>query len=145
MRFRPLRRNDDELELNFVPLIDLLLVIIIFLMVATTFKRQQELQITLPVAQAEARRDRPTELLVGVGADGRYALEDRVLPFRDAESLSRALSEAAAGRKDPVVIINADAAASHQSVITVMEAARNAGIGRITFATTPSGNAAARR
>ncbi|HET7773551.1 MAG TPA: biopolymer transporter ExbD [Burkholderiaceae bacterium] len=133
MNFR--RGRDEEPEINLVPLIDVLLVIIIFLMLSTTFTRFAELRITLPGAQGQSTEQRPREIQVAVSADGRYAIDRVPVPFRDVSVLAQALQQAAADRKDPVLIINADAAASHQSVVNVMEAARMAGIARLAFAT----------
>src|SRR5437016_6673556 len=132
-------RSREEPEINFIPLIDVLLVILIFLMVTTTYQRVAELQITLPEAEADQMKQRPKEINVGVDAQGRYVIDKIVFNFTTVAALGEALSRAAAGAKDPVVIINADANATHQSVIHVMEAARQAGLIHITFATqTPS-------
>ncbi len=128
-------RHRDEPEINFIPLIDVLLVILIFLMVTTTYQRVAELQITLPEADAEAIKERPKEVNVGVDAQGRYVIERNVFTFSTVNALADALKRAAGDAKDPVVIINADAQATHQSVIHVMEAARLAGYVHITFAT----------
>ena len=128
-------RPRDEPEINFIPLIDVLLVILIFLMVTTTYQRVAELQITLPEADADQMKQRPKEVNVGVDAQGRYVIDKTVFPFTTVAALSEALSRSAAGSKDAVVIINADANATHQSVIHVMEAARQAGLIHITFAT----------
>jgi len=129
------RHRPEEPEINLVPLIDVLLVIIIFLVLATTFTKFSELQITLPSAEGKVDEQRPREINVAVSADGRYAIDQVAVPFKDVEAFSSALRMAAAERKDPVLIINADAAASHQMVINVMEAARKAGLARLTFAT----------
>ena len=134
MRFRP-RAFRDEPEINFIPLIDVLLVILIFLMVTTTYSRYAELQINLPSAEAESPPDHPNQIDVAVDAQGHYSVNRNVTPFSDTVAFSDALRRAAAGRKDPVVVISADAKAPHQSVINIMEAARIAGYGRITFTT----------
>jgi biopolymer transport protein ExbD len=128
-------RHRDEPEINFIPLIDVLLVILIFLMVTTTYQRVAELQITLPEADAEAVKERPKEINVGVDAQGRYVIDKNVFTFSTVNAFADTLRRAAGDAKDPVVIINADANATHQSVIHVMEAARLAGIVHITFAT----------
>ena len=128
-------RTRDEPEINFIPMIDVLLVILIFLMVTTTYQRVAELQITLPEADADQMKQRPKEINVGVDAQGRYVIDKAVFPFTTVVALGEALTRAAAGAKDPVVVINADANATHQSVIHVMEAARQAGFIHITFAT----------
>ena len=137
MNLRGMRSRDDP-EINFIPLIDVLLVILIFLMVTTTYQRISELQITLPEADAEAAKQRPREVNVGVDAQGRYAIDKSVFTFTTANALADMLRKAAGDAKDPVVIINADAQATHQSVVRVMEAARIAGLLHITFATQSS-------
>jgi biopolymer transport protein ExbD len=125
----------DHPEINFIPLIDVLLVILIFLMVTTTYQRVSELQINLPEAQADPAKDRPREVNVGIDAQGRYVIDRNVFNFTGVPALADALRKSAGDAKDPVVIINADANATHQSVIHVMEAARLAGLLHITFAT----------
>ncbi len=132
-----LRRQQprDTPEINFIPLIDVLLVILIFLMVTTTYQRVAELQINLPEAQADPAKDRPREVSVGIDAQGRYVIDRSVFNFTGVPALAEMLRKAAGDAKDPVVIINADANATHQSVIHVMEAARLAGLVHITFAT----------
>jgi len=134
MNLRGSRSREDP-EINFIPLIDVLLVILIFLMVTTTYQRVAELQITLPEADAEQMKQRPKEVNVGIDAQGRYVIDRTVFNFTSVGALADALKRAAGDAKDPVVIINADANATHQSVIHVMEAARAAGLIHITFAT----------
>ena len=134
MNLRPIRGRDDP-EINLIPLIDVLLVILIFLMVTTTYQRVAELQITLPEAEADPAKQRPKEINVGIDAQGRYVLDKNVFTFTNVNALAEMLKRAAGDAKDPVIIINADANATHQSVIHVMEAARQAGLVHITFAT----------
>jgi biopolymer transport protein ExbD len=136
MNFR--QRSRDEPEINLIPFIDVLLVILIFLMLSTTYSKFTELQVRLPVADTQAQRDHPKELVVAVGADGNYSINRTAISGRSLETLVAALTEGAAGGRDTVVIISADASARHQSVITVMEAARRAGLNQITFATQSS-------
>jgi biopolymer transport protein ExbD len=131
-------RNREDPEINFIPLIDVLLVILIFLMVTTTYQRISELQITLPEADADAAKQRPREINIGVDAQGHYVVDRAVFTFTTAAALADTLKRAAGDAKDPVVIINADAQATHQSVVRVMEAARLAGLVHITFATQSS-------
>lgn len=133
MHFR--HGSREEPEINLIPFIDVLLVVLIFLMLSTTYSKFTEMQLRLPVADAEAQRDYPKELIVAVSADGRYSINKTVLPDRSVEAIAAALAAAAGGATDNVVIISADARATHQSVITVMEAARRAGLMQITFAT----------
>lgn len=133
MHFR--HGSRDEPEINLIPFIDVLLVVLIFLMLSTTYSKFTEMQLRLPVADVEAQRDYPKEVIVAVSADGRYSINRTVLPDRSVETVTAALAAAAGGAKDNVVIISADASAAHQSVITVMEAARRAGLMQITFAT----------
>jgi biopolymer transport protein ExbD len=134
MNLRGTRSRDDP-EINFIPLIDVLLVILIFLMVTTTYQRVAELQITLPEADADQVKQRPKEINVGIDSQGRYVIDKTVFTFTTAAALADVLKQAAGDAKEPVVIINADANATHQSVIHVMEAARMAGYIHITFAT----------
>jgi biopolymer transport protein ExbD len=140
VNFRP--RSRDEPEINLIPFIDVLLVILIFLMLSTTYSKFTELQLRLPVADADAQRDYPKEVVVGVSSDGKFTINRAPVAGRSVEAVAQALVEAAKAGKDSVVIITADAAAAHQSVITVMEAARRSGLSQITFATQSSAQAA---
>ena len=133
MKFRT--RTPEEPEINFIPLIDVLLVILIFLMITTTYSKYTELQINLPTADAEKQLERPNEINVGINAQARYMINGQSIAFRDVAALSADLKSAAAGKKDPVVVISADAQATHQSVIYVMQAAQLAGLGQVTFTT----------
>ena len=128
-------RTREDPEINFIPLIDVLLVILIFLMVTTTYQRFAELQITLPEADAEQVKQRPREINIGIDANGKYVINKNVFTFTSVPQIVDAIRAAAGDAKDPVIIINADANATHQSVINVMEAARLANILQITFAT----------
>jgi biopolymer transport protein ExbD len=128
-------KEKEPLEINLVPLIDVMMVILIFLMISTTYSKYTELQINLPSAQAERQLDRPNEIAVLVNAQGQYVVNKSAVPFRTIEQLADEMRRAGAGLKEPVVVITADAAATHQSVIRVMEAARIAGLSQITFTT----------
>ena len=142
MNFRP--RKKDEPEINLIPFIDVLLVVLIFLMLSTTYSKFTELQLKLPVADTDAQRDYPREVIVAVSSDGRYSINKAPVNGRSVEAVSMALGQSAKAGKDTVVIISADAAAAHQSVITVMEAARRSGLTQITFATQSSAQAGGR-
>ena len=133
MNFR--RRRSEEPEINLIAFIDVLLVILIFLMLSTTYSRFTQLQVRLPTADVEPMRQRPDELVVAVGAEGDISVDNKPVPSRGVQSLAVAISQAATAGKDTVVVISADAQAKHQSVVTVMEAARSAGLHQITFAT----------
>ena len=130
MNFRP--RAKEEPEINLIPFIDVLLVILIFLMLTTTYSKFTELQITLPTANADASRDRPKEIVVAVASDGRYAVNKEPLAGNSVEAVADALRAVAA--PDSVLIISADAAAPVQAAVTVMDAARRVGLTQITFA-----------
>jgi biopolymer transport protein ExbD len=119
-----------------------LLVILIFLMLSTTYSKFTELQISLPVADADQARDRPHEIIVAVASDGRYAVNKKPVDGRSVEALTAELTAAAAGSVEMMLIVSADATAAHQSVINVMDAARRAGIAKLTFATQSSAGAA---
>jgi biopolymer transport protein ExbD len=135
------RKRPDEPEINLIPFIDVLLVVLIFLMLTTTYSKFTELQVSLPVADTDLARDRPHEVIVAVAADGRYAIDRKPVDGRSVEALATELTAIAAGSKEMMVIISADATAAHQSVINVMDAARRAGIVKLTFATQSSGGA----
>jgi len=142
MNFRTTSR--DEPEINLIPFIDVLLVVLIFLVLSTTYSKFTELQVKLPVADVEAQRDYPKEVIVSVSSEGAYAVNGAAVTGRNPEALSGAILAAAKAGADSVVIINADASAKHQSVVTVMEASRRAGLNQITFATQPSTRAVRR-
>lgn len=125
----------EEPEINLVPFIDVLIVIVIFLAVTTTYSRYSEMQINLPTADAAKPAERPGQVNVGVSAGGQYMVNRTAVAFTTPEAFAAELRRAAGSNPDPVIIINADANATHQSVINVMEAARVAGYGKITFTT----------
>jgi len=135
------RRVREEPEINLIPFIDVLLVVLIFLVLTTTYNKFTELQLTLPTADVNAQRDYPKEVIVTVTADGAYSVNKVSVPGRSLDELAAALLDGAKAGKESVVIINADASARHQAVVTVMEAARRAGLIQITFATQSSGQA----
>jgi len=137
MNFR--NGSREEPEINLIPFIDILLVVLIFLMLTTTYNKFAELQVSLPVADAEQLREAPKEIVVTVAQDGRYAVNRQLLEGQAVDTLVRAMTDAAAGQSNPVVIVSADAAATHQAVINVMDAARRSGLNQITFATQNSG------
>jgi len=125
----------EEPEINLVPLIDVLLVILIFLMVTTTYSKFGELKITLPEASAEKPPQQPNPINVTVDARGHYMVNDSIVSSSTIDALSLELRKAAGDQKDPVIVINADAKSTHQSVVNVMEAARVSGYTHITFTT----------
>ncbi|MEY3861781.1 MAG: hypothetical protein RIR60_147 [Pseudomonadota bacterium] len=134
MNFQRGKRHED-LEMNLVPLIDVLLVIIIFLVVSATFSRTSELQINLPTAQANVPQEKPLTIEVGIDASGQYVINGKSLSDVSVAGIASALQAAADGGKEPTIIINADAKSTHQSVVDVMEASRTVGYTHITFAT----------
>lgn len=134
MNFQRGKRHED-LEMNLVPLIDVLLVIIIFLVISATFARTNELQINLPTAEANASQEKPLMIEVAVDASGQYVVNGKSLADTSVTGISAALQVAVNNGKDPTIVINADANTTHQSVINVMEASRVAGYTHITFAT----------
>ena len=144
-RNRSHRSASTEPEINLIPFIDVLLVVLIFLMLSTTYSKFTELQLKLPTADTQAAKDRPNEIIVTVNSVGTYSVNKTVVQQRGVLALAAALTEASkalgtpAAGKEPVVIISADAQATHQSVISVMEAARQTGLNQITFATQKTG------
>ena len=140
MNFRRGFRREEP-EINFIPLIDLLLVILIFLMLSTTYSRFTELQVALPTADAEKIKERTPEVIVAVSSDGRYSIKGQLVDGRSVEALTAALAAAAGGRQETMVVVSADALAAHQSVVNVLDAARRAGLVRLTFAAQAGGTA----
>ena len=134
MNFQRGKRH-EELEMNLVPLIDVLLVIIIFLVVSATFARTSELQINLPTAEASTPQEKPLIITVEVDATGRYLVNSNEVGGGSVDEISAALIKAVSAGKDPTIVINADAKSTHQSVVNVMEASRLANYTHITFAT----------
>jgi biopolymer transport protein ExbD len=132
MKFR--RRHRDEPEINLIAFIDILLVVIIFLMLSTTYSRFTALQVALPQAGAAPPKAAALELIVSVSADGRYAVNSIPLGAADVPSLTQALREAAQGRPEAQVVVAADALAPHQRVLNVLDAARAAGLAKLAFA-----------
>jgi len=139
MNFRRSIRRDEP-DINFVPLIDLLLVILIFLMVTTSFAKFSELQVNLPSATAEPALEKPTEIAVAVGEESRYSIDGNPVPWRDTQNFANQLARVAQGRENATLVIYADAGASHQSVVNVLEAARLAGLAKVSFATQSGAN-----
>jgi len=125
----------EEPDINLVPFIDILIVIVIFLAVTTTYSKFAELKINLPVADASKAEQLPNQINVAVTSDGQYMINKNRIAFTTPSAFAVELQRASGGNTDPVIVINADAKATHQSVISVMEAARLAGFGRITFTT----------
>jgi biopolymer transport protein ExbD len=138
MRFS--RRRPDEPEINLIPFIDVLLVVLIFLMLSTTYSKFTELQVNLPAADADKLRERPLEVVVSVAADGRYAVNGKPVDGRSVELLTAEIAAAAGGRSDAVVVVSADALSAHQTVVNVLDASRRAGLARLTFAAQTAGD-----
>jgi biopolymer transport protein ExbD len=134
MNFQRGRRREEP-EINLVPMIDVLLVILIFLMITTTYSRYSELEINLPRAVSPEPVKRSEAIDIGISASGKYTINGMPAEYNGAGQLQDAMHKAANGQSDPVIVINADGAATHQSVVTVMEAARLAGYNHITFTT----------
>lgn len=128
------RKSQEEPEINFIPLIDVLLVILIFLMITTTYSRYAELQINLPTGvEVDSEAQRPQQITLGITAGGKYMINGHSIAFVDVSGLSRDLRASAETLKKPVVVISADGQAPHQAVIHAMQAAQSAGLGQISF------------
>ena len=128
-------KTREEPEINLIAMIDVLLVILIFMLVTTTYSKHSELQVNLPEANGSQAASVADQINVAVDGTGHYAINNKPLKYDGIDSMSQALRKAAGSKSDPTIIINADAKATHQSVINIMEAARVEGFGRITFTT----------
>ncbi|MDC1311667.1 biopolymer transporter ExbD [Burkholderiales bacterium] len=125
----------EEPDINLVPFIDVLIVIVIFLAVTTTYSRYAELKINLPVADANTVDQVIDKLEIAISQTGQYFVNGREVPMESPVLFAQILRQIAGADTDPVIIISADSDTTHQSVIYTMEAARIAGYGRITFTT----------
>ncbi len=128
-------KSREEPEINLIAMIDVLLVILIFLLVTSTYSKHAELQINLPQASGSKSTAAAEQINIAIDATEHYAINNNPTKFNGVTNFAQALRKAAGNQSDPTIIINADAKAPHQSVINVMEAARLAGYGRITFTT----------
>lgn len=128
-------RQREMPEINLIPMIDVLLVILIFVMITTTYSKFSGLEINLPTADAQQNKEQPDEINVTITATGETMVNKVPVAGHDVASLQQALQRATSSGKEPVVIINADAKAMHQTVIDVMQAAQSAGLSHISFAT----------
>ncbi len=140
MNFRK-HTPSPEPEINLIPFIDVLLVILIFLVLTTSWSRLTEINLTLPLADTQKQKDRPKQIVLTVNAQGQYAVNKSPVGDTSVSALAKALAPVAA--KEVTLVISADAQASHQSVVNAMEAARRSGLSQITFATQspePSGS-----
>ena len=132
MKFRP--TPDEEPELNLIPLIDVLLMTLIFLIVTTSFSKEAQLRIRLPEAAAEAKSNQPS-LRIAIDARGQFYINDQQVLNANPDTLRNAMARAVGGQKDPLVIIQADAKTPHEAVVRVMDTARRLGLTHLTFAT----------
>ena len=135
MNFRK-RTPSAEPEINLIPFIDVLLVVLIFLMLSSTASRLSEINMTLPLAQAQKQKDRPQQIVLTVSAQGQYAVNKSPVDGTSVSALAAVLGPLAS--QQVTLVISADAQASHQSVVHAMEAARRTGLSQITFATQSS-------
>ncbi|HXH04067.1 MAG TPA: biopolymer transporter ExbD [Candidatus Competibacteraceae bacterium] len=133
------RRSREEPEINFIPLIDVLLVLLIFFMVASTFRKESDLKIALPQGSQPPAQTEKQRVEVDIDAKGQYAVNQQILSGSDTESLKTALSQAAAGNTQLPFIIRADAQTPHRAVVQVLDAAGQLGFSRIGIATLPPG------
>ncbi|HTT08915.1 MAG TPA: biopolymer transporter ExbD [Gammaproteobacteria bacterium] len=128
--------TDDNIDINVTSLIDVVLLLLIFFMVSTTFLNPNRINLTLPKASDNnAEQEKPHAIEVSVDKEGHYAINGQILVNSQPETLKRALSEAAKDLKEPPVIVQADAQATHQSVIRVLDVAGQLGLVHISFAT----------
>jgi biopolymer transport protein ExbD len=126
-------RSSPEPEINLIPFIDVLLVVLIFLMLTTTWSRLTEINLTLPTADANKSTERPRQIVLTISAQGQFAINQSPVGGTSVGALTAVLTPLAS--KEVTLIISADAAATHQSVVNAMEAARRSGLSQITFAT----------
>jgi biopolymer transport protein ExbD len=131
LKFR--KNTSIEPDINLIPFIDVLLVVLIFLMLTTTWSKFNEMNVSLPSASAQATTAPSNAWVVSVSSQGHYAVNGIQLEGRSLLDLSNALSDLR--KLEASLLIKADASASHQSVVNVLEAARMNGVSKIAFAT----------
>jgi biopolymer transport protein ExbD len=136
MRIRDFRA-DDEPEINLVPLIDVVLCLVIFFVVTTTFDARSVLRLQLPRADGEQNQGQSRMLSVLINADGRYFVGDREVLQTDIESLKRTIADVAGDDRERTVLIRADARTPWQAVVTAYDALGQLGFQRIANATAP--------
>ena len=134
MNFRKTKFREEP-EINLVPFIDVLLVIVIFLAVTTTYAKFSELKINLPIASAENKKNEIDEVVVGISHDGKYLINGEITVFSSPVNFAASIQRAARGSPEPTIVVNADGKAAHQSVVNVMESARIAGYSKLVFRT----------
>lgn len=140
MNFRT-RRRPDDVELNFVPLIDVLVVLLIFLMVTTSFSRLGQLKVDLPQAASDVVAPTSNTIELVISAAGDYAVGTQTIVAEDMGALVAALRQAAAGHEKPVLVLSVDRKTPHERVIAAMTAAREAGLQNLTFTVETAGTA----
>lgn len=133
MNLRPQRK--DDVELNITPLIDVVFLLLIFFMVSTTFERESEINITLPEASEEYTDTQLDKVEIAIDAEGRLFVNEQSLLNSQLGTIKDAIQNALYDLEDPQIIISADAKATHQLVVRVMDAARQLNLVKITFAT----------
>ena len=133
MNFRTVK--SEQVDLDLTPLIDVVFLLLIFFMVSTTFKHNSEINITLPTSSKEVTEAKPMAINIGLDAEGNIYINEQALINAQLETIMMALSDALVGLNEPPIIISADANATHQTVVRVMDAARQLGLVKITFAT----------
>ncbi|MGI8560908.1 MAG: ExbD/TolR family protein [Luteimonas sp.] len=142
MRIRD-RRAEDNPEINLVPLIDVILVLIIFFVITTTFDARSVLKLELPRADGQPNEAQSRALSVLVNADGRYFVDDREALRTDLDSLKRTIAEVAGDDRERPVLLRADARTPHQAVVTALEALGQLGFRQVSIATAPDARSAA--
>ncbi len=138
-------KSRDEPEINVISLVDVLLVLVLFFMVSTSFLRETEISLQLPEATIESRAETPNETLeIMVTQAGSYLVNGRELVNSERRTLRAAIERLSGEKRDRPVVIRADAAATHQAVVTAMDVAGQLGFVRINIATVTPPEAQAR-
>ncbi|WP_455222492.1 ExbD/TolR family protein [Kaarinaea lacus] len=129
------QERKEDLDVNITPLIDIVFLLLIFFMVSTTFERESEIDVTLPQAAIDAPQEQSEVIEIVISSQGEFYVNGKRVINKQVSTLKQALLKVANGREDPPIIISADAKATHQSVVTVMDAARQLGFVHLSFAT----------
>ena len=131
-------RRDDDFEINVISLIDVMLTLLMFFVLTTTFVQHARMKVTLPQAASAESTEQREALTIMIDREGHYYIDNNEVLNPSLESLSEAIERVAGDDRDRPVTLRADAMTPHQSVVTAMDALGRLGFTRLSIATTPT-------
>lgn len=139
------KKNKNEVSVDLTPLIDVVFILLLFFMVSTSFQKDNHITLNLPQADSKQRENKVDSLYISISSSGEYTVNSRTLVKSDAKTLALAIENLAIQDLTIPVIVAADAQASHQSVVTVMDVAGRLGFSKLSIATTEASDQGSRR